>query len=115
LTGTLAGQIVMEGFLELRIKPWQRRLLTRAIAIVPAIFIVYFAGENKVISLLILSQVILSFQLPFAIIPLIQFTSERAKMGVLVNSKITKVIGYGISVIIIALNMELIWLTLGTH
>jgi len=111
LTGTLAGQIVMEGYLNIRIKPWQRRLLTRAIAIIPAILVIGIYGENKVLALLILSQVILSFQLPFAMIPLIQFTSERAKMGALVNSKFTKCIAYIISIIIIALNGELIWLT----
>src|ERR1700687_2836384 len=73
LTGTLAGQIVMEGFLNIRLKPWIRRLITRAIAITPAVIVIGFAGEGKVTALIILSQVILSFQLPFAIIPLIQF------------------------------------------
>ncbi len=111
LTGTLAGQIVMEGFLEFRIKPWQRRLLTRTVAIIPAILVISLAGESKVTMLLILSQVILSFQLPFAMIPLIQFTGEKAKMGALVNGKLTKLIAYTISFIIIALNAELIWLT----
>jgi manganese transport protein len=81
LTGTLAGQIVMEGFLDIRLKPWVRRLITRAIAIIPAVVVIGVAGEGKVTSLLILSQVILSFQLPFAVIPLIHFTSDRYKMG----------------------------------
>src|SRR6476660_6908927 len=82
LTGTLAGQIVMEGFLNLRLRPWLRRLVTRSIAIIPAVVVIGFYGEGKVTSLLILSQVILSFQLPFAVIPLVQFTSDRMKMGV---------------------------------
>src|SRR3984893_583101 len=80
LTGTLAGQIVMEGFLDIRLKPWIRRLITRSLAIIPAVLVIGMAGEGKVTSLLILSQVVLSFQLPFAVIPLVQFTSERAKM-----------------------------------
>src|SRR3984893_12576373 len=80
LTGTLAGQIVMEGFLDIRLKPWIRRLITRSLAIIPAVLVIGMAGENKMTSLLILSQVVLSFQLPFAVIPLVQFTSERAKM-----------------------------------
>src|SRR5947207_7762104 len=91
LTGTLAGQIVMEGFLNLRLKPWLRRLITRAIAIIPAALVIGFAGENKVTSLLILSQVILSFQLPFAVIPLIRFTGDRSKMGEFANSRFTSV------------------------
>ena len=77
LTGTLAGQIVMEGFLDIRLKPWIRRLITRAIAIVPAVLVIGIAGESKVTALLILSQVVLSFQLPFAVIPLIQFTGDQ--------------------------------------
>lgn len=110
LTGTLAGQIVMEGFVRFRIKPWQRRLLTRSLAILPAILVISLAGESKVTALLILSQVVLSFQLPFAMIPLIQFTSEHTKMGHLVNSALTKWIAWGIAILIIALNLELIWL-----
>src|SRR5579872_2642577 len=85
LTGTLAGQIVMEGFLNLRLKPWLRRLITRALAIIPAIVVIGIYGEGKVTSLLILSQVVLSFQLPFAVIPLVRFTNDRAKMGEFVN------------------------------
>jgi len=81
LTGTLAGQIVMEGFLQIRLKPWLRRLITRGIAILPAILVIGLAGESKVGMLLVLSQVILSFQLPFAVIPLVQFTSDRRRMG----------------------------------
>ncbi|MBI1792448.1 MAG: Nramp family divalent metal transporter, partial [Acidobacteria bacterium] len=80
LTGTLAGQIVMEGFLNFRMRPWLRRLLTRLLAIVPAAVVIYIAGDQGTFKLLILSQVILSMQLPFAVIPLIHFTSDRAKM-----------------------------------
>jgi manganese transport protein len=110
LTGTLAGQIVMEGFLEIRLKPWLRRLITRSIAILPAALVIGFAGENKVTSLLILSQVILSFQLPFAVIPLIQFTSDRAKMGEFVNSRLTMVIAGIVAAAILFFNAELLWL-----
>src|SRR5690349_20668763 len=81
LTGTLAGQIVMEGFLNIRLRPWMRRLITRAIAIIPAALTIYTAGEQSTFGLLLLSQVILSMQLPFAIVPLIHFTSDRAQMG----------------------------------
>jgi manganese transport protein len=109
LTGTLAGQIVMEGFLNLRLKPWLRRLITRGLAIIPAALVIGFAGERKVTSLIILSQVILSFQLPFAIIPLVQFTGDRAKMGALVNSRATKVIAWGVCAIILFFNAELLW------
>jgi manganese transport protein len=110
LTGTLAGQIVMEGFLDIRLKPWLRRLITRSIAIIPAALVIGIAGENKVTSLLILSQVILSFQLPFAVIPLIQFTSNRAKMGEFVNSRITVVIACIVAAAILFFNGELLWL-----
>src|ERR1700687_4050259 len=92
LTGTLAGQIVMEGFLEIRLKPWLRRLITRSIAIFPAALVIGIAGESKVTALLVFSQVVLSFQLPFAVIPLIQITSSRKKMGELVNSRITTIL-----------------------
>jgi len=110
LTGTLAGQIVMEGFLDIRLKPWLRRLITRSIAIIPAAFVIGFAGENKVTSLLILSQVILSFQLPFAVIPLIQFTGDRSKMGEFTNSRITTVIAWIVAAAILFFNAELVWL-----
>lgn len=110
LTGTLAGQIVMEGFLHIRLKPWIRRLITRAIAILPAILVIGIAGEGKVTSLLILSQVILSFQLPFAMIPLVQFTSERTKMGPFVNSRMTTAIAWVVTVAILFFNLELLWL-----
>ena len=109
LTGTLAGQIVMEGFLNIRLKPWLRRLITRGLAIIPAALVIGFAGEGKVTSLIVLSQVVLSFQLPFAIIPLLQFTGDRAKMGALVNSRATKVIAWGVCAIILFFNAELLW------
>jgi manganese transport protein len=109
LTGTLAGQIVMEGFLNIRLKPWVRRLITRALAITPAVLVIGFTGEGKVTSLIVLSQVILSFQLPFAIIPLIQFTGDRAKMGTLVNSPVTKVFAWVVAAVILFFNGELLW------
>jgi manganese transport protein len=112
LTGTLAGQIVMEGFLNLRLKPWLRRLITRSIAIIPAVIVIGFYGEGKVTSLLILSQVVLSFQLPFAVIPLVQFTSSRAKMGVFANSRFTSVLAWTVAAAILVFNAELLWLTL---
>src|SRR6266567_1986423 len=110
LTGTLAGQIVMEGFLNLRLKAWLRRLITRALAIIPAALVIGFAGENKVTSLLILSQVILSFQLPFAVIPLIQFTNSRSKMGEFTNSRPTTILAWIVAAAILFFNAELLWL-----
>jgi len=110
LTGTLAGQIVMEGFLQIRLKPWIRRLVTRSIAILPAILVIGFAGEGKVTPLLILSQVVLSFQLPFAVIPLVQFTSESAKMCEFVNSRTTVIIAWVVAIAILFFNAELLWL-----
>jgi manganese transport protein len=110
LTGTLAGQIVMEGFLHIRLKPWLRRLITRSIAIIPAALVIAIAGENKVTSLLILSQVILSFQLPFAVIPLIRFTGDRSKMGEFANSRITTAIAWVVAAAILFFNAELVWL-----
>jgi manganese transport protein len=110
LTGTLAGQIVMEGFLQIRLKPWIRRLVTRSIAIIPAILVIGIAGEGKVTSLLILSQVVLSFQLPFAVIPLVQFTSDRTKMGEFVNSRTTVFIAWFVAAAILFFNAELLWL-----
>jgi manganese transport protein len=110
LTGTLAGQIVMEGFLQIRLKPWIRRLVTRAIAILPAILVIAIAGEGKLTSLLILSQVVLSFQLPFAVIPLVQFTSERAKMGKFANARLTTAVAWVVTAAILFFNGELLWL-----
>lgn len=111
LTGTLAGQIVMEGFLDVRLKPWLRRLITRALAIIPAILVIGIAGEEKVTSLLILSQVVLSFQLPFAVIPLIQFTGNRRKMGEFANSRATSIVAWTVAITILLFNGELLWLT----
>ena len=112
LTGTLAGQIVMEGFLNLRLKPWLRRLITRVMAIVPAVIVIGFYGEGKVTSLLILSQVVLSFQLPFAVIPLVKFTSDKMKMGPFANSRFTSILAWVVAVAILGFNFELLWLTL---
>src|SRR6266849_4343722 len=110
LTGTLAGQIVMEGFLEIRLKPWLRRLITRSIAIIPAAFVIGFAGKGKVTALIILSQVVLSFQLPFAIIPLIQFTGDRAKMCEFTNSRATSFVAWIVATAVLFFNAELLWL-----
>jgi len=112
LTGTLAGQIVMEGFLDIRLKPWLRRLITRAIAIFPAILVIAIAGEEKVTWLIILSQVVLSFQLPFAVIPLVQFTSNRTRMGEFTNSRVTTAVAWAVAAAILFLNAELVYLTL---
>ena len=111
LTGTLAGQIVMEGFLQIRLKPWLRRLITRGIAILPAILVIGILGENKVGMLLVLSQVILSFQLPFAVIPLVQFTNDRTRMGEFANGRLTAAIAWIVAAVILILNAELLWLT----
>jgi manganese transport protein len=110
LTGTLAGQIVMEGFLQIRLKPWLRRLITRSIAILPAVLVIGIAGEGKVTSLLILSQVVLSFQLPFAVIPLIQFTADRHRMREFTNSRFTVVVAWTVAAAILFFNAELLWL-----
>jgi len=111
LTGTLAGQIVMEGFLDIRLKPWLRRLITRAIAIIPAILTIAIAGEAKVTWLIILSQVVLSFQLPFAVIPLVQFTSNKKRMGAFANSRLTAAIAWTVAAAILFFNFELLYLT----
>jgi len=111
LTGTLAGQIVMEGFLELRIRPWLRRLITRAIAIVPAAMVAIFYGASGTAKLLVLSQVILSLQLSFAVFPLVRFTSDRAKMGVFVNSLGLRIAAYAVAFVISTLNVWLLFQT----
>jgi len=111
LTGTLAGQIVMEGFLHLKLKPWLRRLITRGIAVVPALLVILIYGDKSVNDLLIFSQVILSFQLSFAVVPLVLFTSSKAKMGVFVNSPLVRMLAWAVSVIIIVLNVYLLWQT----
>jgi manganese transport protein len=107
LTGTLAGQIVMEGFLNIRLRPWLRRLMTRTLAVIPAALTIYLAGPQSTFGLLILSQVILSMQLPFAIVPLIHFTSDPARMGPFRNSLWVKVLSWGTAAIIIVLNFQL--------
>ena len=111
LTGTLAGQIVMEGFLNIRLRPWLRRLVTRLIAIIPARITVYFYGERGTGQLLILSQVILSLQLPFAVFPLVLFTGDRRKMGDLAAPKWMLVLAWPVAVLIAGLNAWLLWQT----
>jgi len=111
LTGTLAGQIVMEGFLNIRLRPWLRRLITRLIAIIPALVTVALYGERGTGQLLILSQVILSLQLPFAVFPLVMFTGDRRKMGDLAAPKWMLVLAWPVAVIIAALNAWLLWQT----
>ncbi|MBI2812909.1 MAG: Nramp family divalent metal transporter [Opitutae bacterium] len=108
LTGTLAGQIVMEGFLNIRLRPWLRRLITRAIAIVPAVVVIGVYGEAKSTELLVASQVCLSMQLGFACWPLMRFTGERAKMGEFVNPWWIKLLGWTITLVIIGLNVKLL-------
>ncbi|MFT3867218.1 MAG: Nramp family divalent metal transporter [Nibricoccus sp.] len=108
LTGTLAGQIVMEGFLNLRLRPWLRRLITRLIAIVPAVICTALYGEGGTAKLLVLSQVILSLQLPFAVIPLVMFTSNRKMMGQFVNPVWIKVLAWITTVVIVGLNTKLL-------
>jgi manganese transport protein len=107
LTGTMAGQVVMEGFLNFRMRPWLRRLVTRALAVVPAAFTIYFAGDQSTFGLLILSQVILSMQLPFAVIPLIHFTSDRARMGSFANAAWVRVLAWSTAAVIVGLNLRL--------
>ncbi|TSA35873.1 MAG: divalent metal cation transporter [Verrucomicrobiaceae bacterium] len=109
LTGTLAGQIVMEGFLNFRITPWLRRLITRGIAIIPAVCIIGFFGESKTTDLLVASQVVLSMQLGFAVWPLMRFTCEKAKMGEFVNPLWITILGWTTTLIIITLNVKLLF------
>jgi manganese transport protein len=104
LTGTLSGQIVMEGFLEIRLKPWLRRLVTRLVAIVPAFFVAIYFGNEGTGKLLVMSQVVLSLQLSFAVVPLIMFTGSASKMGQFVNSKTLNITAWIIAGIIISLN-----------
>ncbi|WPO83858.1 Nramp family divalent metal transporter [Chryseobacterium sp. JJR-5R] len=111
LTGTLAGQIVMEGFLNIRLKPWLRRLITRLIAVIPALIVAILYGEQGTTELLVLSQVILSMQLSFAVVPLVMFTNDKAKMGEFVNKPFLKISVWVISVVIIILNLYLLYQT----
>lgn len=113
ITGTLSGQIVMEGFLNFKIKPWIRRLITRLIAVTPAIIVTYLYGAKGVTDLLVLSQVILSLQLSFAVFPLLVFTSDRKKMGVFVSPLWLKVLGWTSGFVIAALNIYLLLVTFG--
>lgn len=108
LTGTLAGQIVMEGFVNIRLQPWLRRLITRLIAIVPAVIITALYGEGGIQDLLVFSQVVLSLQLPFAVVPLIKFTSDKKKMGVFANKPWINALSWFIAAVIILLNVFLI-------
>jgi manganese transport protein len=109
LTGTLAGQVVMEGFINIRLRPWLRRLVTRLIAIVPAICVIGFFGESKTTALLVASQVVLSMQLGFAVWPLLRFTGEKNKMGEFANPRWIKILGWTTAGIIIALNAKLLF------
>jgi len=111
ITGTLAGQIVMEGFLNIRLKPWLRRLITRLIAVIPALIVAILYGEQGTTELLVLSQVILSMQLSFAVVPLVMFTNDKAKMGEFVNKPFLKICVWIISIIIIVLNLYLLYQT----
>jgi manganese transport protein len=110
ITGTLAGQIVMEGFLNIRLPAWLRRLITRLIAIIPAVIVTALYGERGAGGLLILSQVILSLQLSFAVVPLVYFTSQRRKMGEFVNSRTLTGVAWTVAAVIIGLNG---WLLVG--
>jgi manganese transport protein len=107
----MAGQIVMEGFLNIRMRPWLRRLLTRTLAIIPAAFTVYLAGENGTYKLLILSQIILSMQLPFAVIPLIHFTNNKQRMGALANRLWVQALAWLTAAMIVVLNVWLVALS----
>lgn len=111
LTGTIAGQVVMEGFLDWRIKPWQRRLITRLIAVVPAAWVAVAYGERGTGELLVLSQVILSLQLSFAVVPLVAFTSSRAKMGEFANRPALQAAAWAVAAVIAGLNGYLLWET----
>jgi manganese transport protein len=113
ITGTLAGQIVMEGFLKIRIKPWLRRMITRSLAIIPALILVLVTGGHRTVDMLLVSQIVLSMQLPFAIFPLMMVTSSRSKMGAFANPPWVIGLGYAICTVIAALNVKLLWDKLG--
>ena len=108
VTATLAGQIVMEGFVDFRMPPWMRRLVTRLLAIVPAVIVASIYGDKGTMDLLIFSQVILSLQLPFAVVPLVKFTSDRKLMGDFANGSWLKIAAWSVSAIIIGLNLKLL-------
>src|SRR5712691_11092331 len=105
ITGTLAGQVVMEGFMHWRIKPWVRRLITRTLAILPAVFIIGLRGDSSVTDLLTLSQVVLALQLPFAMFPLLQFTSSRKRMGSWKNGWLLLISGWSSAILIAAMDI----------
>lgn len=109
LTGTISGQIVMEGFLNLKISPWLRRIITRGLALVPAVIVIALSGNEGTFKLLIFSQVVLSLQLPFAIVPLVHFTSDRNKMGNFSNPLWVKFLAWLVAMIIIVLNFKLVF------
>ena len=109
VTATLAGQIVMEGFLRLRLPHWARRLVTRGIAIIPVIAVTAIYGERGTGQLLVLSQVVLSMQLPFAVIPLVHFVSDREKMGGFAIPRSVSLLAWGVALLIVALNLKLLW------
>jgi manganese transport protein len=108
VTGTLAGQIVAEGFLDLKLPIWLRRMVTRLAAIVPAVIVVALMGDTGATRLLVLSQVVLSLQLPFAVVPLVSFTSDRGQMGALVNPLWLKLTAWLIAATVIGLNLTLL-------
>jgi manganese transport protein len=108
VTATLSGQIVMEGFINIKIAPWLRRLVTRMIAIVPAAIVTIWYGEKGTGQLLIFSQVVLSLQLPFAIVPLVMFTASKAKMGTFVAPRWLSFIAVIIAAVVVALNLKLL-------
>jgi manganese transport protein len=109
LTATLAGQVVMEGYVQLKMRPWLRRLVTRSVAIVPALIATVYYGESGTAKLLILSQVILSLQLPFAVVPLVRFTSDKAKMGIFANPVWLKRLAWLVVTIIVSLNAAMLY------
>ncbi|MBL0156557.1 MAG: Nramp family divalent metal transporter [Bryobacterales bacterium] len=107
ITGTMAGQIVMEGFLSFRMRPWLRRFITRSLAVIPAAIVIYVTGDKGAFKLLILSQVVLSLQLPFAVIPLIRFTSDPSRMGSFVNRLWVRALAWAVAIVIVVLNLWL--------
>jgi manganese transport protein len=109
ITGTISGQVVMEGFLDLRMVPWLRRLVTRLVALGPAVVVILLSGSEGVYELLVLSQVVLSLQLPFAIVPLVHFTADARKMGPFVNRRWVTIAAWVIAAVVIGLNVSLVW------
>jgi manganese transport protein len=114
ITGTLAGQIIMEGYLRLRINPLLRRLITRLLAIVPAVLVIWLMGESQVDAMLVFSQVLLSMQLAFAVIPLIHFVSDKKRMGIFAIKPVVKIAGWVVALVIVVLNLKLVYETAAT-